>query len=69
LDERLLRTLEVAELFGVSGKTIWQWAEQGRLEYIRTPGGHRRYRETQVRNLLAAGFNPVITQENGELYV
>lgn len=68
-DDRLLLPKEVAELFRVSEKTVWQWANAGKLDCIRTLGGHRRYRETQVRELLAAGDNATITPENGELNV
>ncbi len=33
---------EVAKLFGVTPKTVSNWCDQGRLEYITTPTGHRR---------------------------
>jgi excisionase family DNA binding protein len=52
--ERLLTPAEVAALFRVDPKTITQWAASGRLTSIRTLGGHRRYRESEVRQLLQA---------------
>lgn len=49
----LLTPAEVAVLFRVDPKTVTRWAKAGKLTSIRTLGGHRRYRETEVRALLA----------------
>ncbi len=51
--ERLLTPGEVATLFRVDPKTVTRWASAGRIGSIRTPGGHRRFRESEVRSLLA----------------
>jgi excisionase family DNA binding protein len=51
---RLLRPIEVAELFGVHRKAVGRWAEEGRLTTIRTLGGHRRFLEDEVHQLLQA---------------
>lgn len=60
LGGRLLRTREVALLFQVSERAVTDWAGKGRLPSVRTPGGHRRYPATAVRELLAhAGLLPV----------
>jgi excisionase family DNA binding protein len=50
--DRLLTPGEVASLFRVDPKTVTRWAAAGRLSSIRTPGGHRRFRESEVRALL-----------------
>lgn len=50
--EALLTPSEVAALFRVDPKTVTRWAKAGKLTSIRTLGGHRRYRETEVRGLL-----------------
>jgi excisionase family DNA binding protein len=50
--ERLLTPGEVASLFRVDPKTVTRWASAGRIASIRTPGGHRRFRESEVRALL-----------------
>jgi excisionase family DNA binding protein len=42
----------VAALFRVDPKTVTRWAAAGRIHSIRTPGGHRRFLESEVRNLL-----------------
>ena len=51
--EPLLTPAEVATLFRVDSKTVTRWAKSGKLSSIRTLGGHRRYRENEVRVLLA----------------
>ncbi len=58
---QLLRTVDVAQLFQVSERTVSEWARQGRIPSVRTPGGHRRYPADQVRRLLEAaeeGYRP-----------
>jgi len=51
--EPLLTPAEVAIMFRVDPKTVTRWAKAGKLTSIRTLGGHRRYRESEVRSLLA----------------
>lgn len=53
--ERLLTPAEVAVLFRVDPKTVTRWAAAGRLSSIKTPGGHRRFPEGEVRAQLEAG--------------
>lgn len=53
-NDRLLTPGEVANEFRVDPKTVTRWAAAGRLGSIRTPGGHRRFRESEVRALLEA---------------
>lgn len=53
--DKLLTPAEVAALFRVDPKTVTRWAKAGKLTSIRTLGGHRRYRESEVRQLLAGG--------------
>lgn len=48
----LLTTREVAALFRVGRHTVSLWANNGRLGSIRTPGGHHRFYESEVRALL-----------------
>jgi excisionase family DNA binding protein len=51
--ENLLTPSEVAALFRVDPKTVTRWAKAGKIGSIRTLGGHRRFRESEVRALLA----------------
>ena len=50
--EILLTPSEVATLFRVDPKTVTRWAKAGKLTSIRTLGGHRRYKESEVKALL-----------------
>src|ERR671918_1334516 len=47
-----LRPAEVADLLSVSPKTVSRWAKEGRLPFMRTLGGHRRYPEAEIRELV-----------------
>lgn len=51
-ESELLTPGEVARLFGVDPKTVTRWASAGKLTALRTLGGHRRYRATEVFSLL-----------------
>ena len=55
--EILLTPAEVASLFRVDPKTVTRWAKSGKLTSIRTLGGHRRYKESEVKALLSATTN------------
>jgi excisionase family DNA binding protein len=49
--EEYLRPAEAATLLHVSPQTISRWAKEGRIGYVLTLGGHRRFRATEVRRL------------------
>lgn len=51
-EDVLLTPSEVATLFRVDPKTVTRWARAGKLTAIRTLGGHRRYRQAEVMQLL-----------------
>lgn len=53
-DDRLLTPSEVAEMFRVNPKTVTRWARTGRLRALKTIGGHRRYRLSEVRKAVDA---------------
>ena len=48
----LLTPAEVATMFRVDPKTVTRWAKAGKISAIRTLGGHRRFHEDEVRQLL-----------------
>ncbi|NUS42892.1 MAG: BldC family transcriptional regulator [Mycobacteriaceae bacterium] len=50
--EPLLTPGQVAAMFHVDPKTVTRWAHAGRLGSLRTPGGHRRFKESEVMRLL-----------------
>ena len=47
-----LRTAEVADILHVSPKTVSRWAKEGKLPFLKTLGGHRRYPEAEIRELV-----------------
>jgi excisionase family DNA binding protein len=36
----------------VSPKTVSRWAKEGKLPFMKTLGGHRRYPEAKIRELV-----------------
>jgi excisionase family DNA binding protein len=54
-DERLMTPAEVAAAFRVDSKTVSRWAKAGKISSTRTPGGHRRFPEAEVRAILNGG--------------
>lgn len=57
-EREILSTKQVAKLFKVDPKTVTRWAEEGRVPYFRTLGGHRRYYGDEVRPLLEGSTRP-----------
>lgn len=51
-DEELLTPSEVAAMFRVNPKTVTRWARAGKISAIRTLGGHRRFRASEIRAFL-----------------
>lgn len=50
--DTLLTPSEVAALFRVNPKTVTRWARSGKLTAIRTLGGHRRFKSSEIRHWL-----------------
>lgn len=51
-DNELLTPGEVAVMFRVNPKTVTRWARAGRISAVRTLGGHRRFRASEIRRFL-----------------
>ena len=54
-EDPLLTSGEVARIMKVDPKTVSRWAADGKLVGTRTPGGHRRFRTSEIRRLLEDG--------------
>lgn len=54
-EHELLTPREVADIFRVDIKTVTRWANAGKLKYIRTIGGHRRYDAEHINRILEEG--------------
>ena len=50
--ERLLTPAEAAGMLRVDPSTVSRWHRQGLIPGLRTPGGHRRFRESDIRALM-----------------
>jgi len=62
--EKLLTPSEVATLFRVDPKTVTRWAKAGKLTSIKTLGGHRRYRESEVKALLKSTLGDSVSHSS-----
>ncbi len=53
-DTDTLTTREVAAIFRVSTSTIINWADEGKIPYVRTLGRHRRFNRAAIEAIHAA---------------
>jgi excisionase family DNA binding protein len=51
-NNELLTPSEVADIFRVNPKTVTRWARSGKISAIKTLGGHRRYRASEIHRFL-----------------
>jgi excisionase family DNA binding protein len=51
-ENELLTPGEVAAMFRVNAKTVTRWARAGKISAVRTLGGHRRFRTSEIRRFL-----------------
>jgi len=49
--ERLITVSAAANQLGVTKKTLQVWDREGKLVALRTAGGHRRYRQSDIEKL------------------
>ena len=53
-NEEYLTSGETARLLSVSPRTVSRWADQGRIPYVVTLGGHRRFARSVVEQTRAS---------------
>lgn len=51
-ESEFMTPAQVAARFNVDTKTVSRWAKAGKLSYVTTLGGHRRYRRVQIEALM-----------------
>ena len=51
--DRTLTAVQVARRFNVSRTTVAKWADAGHLPSFRTPGGQRRFLESDIDAYIA----------------
>lgn len=56
--ELLLTPYEAARVLGVDPSTLRRYVAAGKLDAVRTPGGHHRYPAVTIRRLLAGRGAP-----------
>ena len=50
--DKLLSLKETEQLLNVSKSTLQRWDNSGKLKAIRTEGGHRRYKQSDVDKII-----------------
>ncbi|MFW6126059.1 MAG: MerR family transcriptional regulator, partial [Chloroflexota bacterium] len=45
---------QASEILGVSEATLRHWTDEGKIKAFVTPGGHRRYAESELRDFMGA---------------
>ena len=53
MPDELIAPAEACVMLGVTDQTLRRWVDLGHLAAVRTPGGHRRYRRSDVEALTA----------------
>ena len=52
MDEKLIHVTQVKEILGATLDTLKNWEKRGILKPIRIGGGHRRYKESDIKKLI-----------------
>jgi excisionase family DNA binding protein len=50
--DRLIRLDDAARLLGVSTRTLRDWTTKGKFDCVRTPGGQRRFRLSDIEAVI-----------------
>lgn len=51
-DDPLLTMAQIARMFFVARSTAWRWAHEEKIPSVRTPGGPRKIRLSEVQKVL-----------------
>jgi excisionase family DNA binding protein len=60
---------QACRVLGVDESTLRRWADSGYVRVFRTPGGHRRFAEPELQELLAGRASSKSYRELGELAI
>ena len=52
---RWVSLARACEILGVNESTVRRWADSGEIQVFRTPGGHRRFDEAELQELVDTG--------------
>ena len=65
--DKLLSLKETEQLLNVSKSTLQRWDNSGKLIALRTEGGHRRYKQSDIERLIGENKNEDAKQEQREM--
>jgi excisionase family DNA binding protein len=57
MKDELLTPAEVARIFRVDPKTVSRWAIAGKINSVRTLGGHRRFYRSEVERAMSTAIH------------
>ena len=66
--DKLLTLKETEQLLNVSKSTLQRWDNSGKLIALRTEGGHRRYKQSDIERLIGENNNET-TNKSDEIIV
>ena len=55
--DNMISISKAAKILGVSTVTLRQWEKDGRIKSLRTPGGHRRYNISKIKEIYKFNVN------------
>ena len=67
--DKLLSLKETEQLLNVSKSTLQRWDNSGKLIALRTEGGHRRYKQSDIERLIGENKNEDAKQEQRKIKV
>lgn len=53
MNEQLIGIQEAAKILNVKPATLRRWDKTGTFKSVRTPGGHRRYRQSDIEKFMS----------------
>lgn len=65
MQPRFFTTHDVATMLGLDPSTISKWIDKGSLLAFRTPGGHRRVRDEDLKRFIELNKMPVPAELGG----
>jgi excisionase family DNA binding protein len=66
---RYLTPSEAASQLMISPVTLRHWALDGKLAFITTPGGHRRFAETEIARFAASHYQAIDADEQTRILI
>jgi len=64
----LLSAQKIKNLYGIHRNTLLKWEAEGLLKPVKTPGGQRRYKKTDIEKLLGLFQEEIVSEPKVILY-